>query len=135
MSQVRFDTSFWKALVNADCAVPTGYTVAELTPHLLRLLGSPDPFLRDDVAYLVFARWIVRDQHYKVDSLRDLIKQLTMNLHVGLGEQGTESVLLRSFSALVQFVIRAVTGINLRVGSTAFVFCACPQFGVLFGRA
>ena len=82
-----------------------GDTVEELTPELLSLLGSPDPQLRDDVAYLIFAYWIDRDKHYTADNLRNLISTLTNNLHEKIGERGTNSVLLRSFSALTLSVI------------------------------
>lgn len=99
------DKAFWQGIVASDCAVPAGHTVSELTPELLKLLGSPDPELRDEVAYLVFARWIVRDQHYAPYDLRVLLNQLKNNLQIGIGEQGTESVLLRSFSALTLSLI------------------------------
>lgn len=99
------DKTFWQQIVENDCAVPAGQTAAELTPQLLEILGSTDPELRDDVAYIVFARWIVRDEHYSPDDLRGLITILTDNLSWKIGEQDTESVLLRSFSALVLSLI------------------------------
>jgi hypothetical protein len=99
------DKAFWQSIVQNDCAVPEGYTVQQLTPQLLELLGSPDPELRDDVAYLVFARWIVRDERYTPDEIRNLIKTLTTNLKYNIIEQGGDSTLLRSFSALTLSLI------------------------------
>ncbi|MFL5800521.1 MAG: DUF2785 domain-containing protein [Roseiflexaceae bacterium] len=95
------DKAFWQAILDADGAVPEGYAVAELTPELLALLGSTDPFLRDEVAMEVLAAWIVRDNLYTPDELRSIGDTLAHNLTVGLGEQGSDSVFLRAFSALV----------------------------------
>ncbi|HEX2621240.1 MAG TPA: DUF2785 domain-containing protein [Phototrophicaceae bacterium] len=99
------DKAFWQSIVEHDCAVPEGYTVEALTPELLELLGSPDPELRDEVAYMVFARWIVRDDHYRPHELQALIDVLKHNLNVGIGDQDTDSVLKRSFSALTLSLI------------------------------
>ena len=98
---MMMDKSFWQSVLEADCAVPLGHTVIELTPELLSYLGSTDPFLRDELAFEVLAAWIVRDQRYSPDEMRALGDQLAHNLKAGLGEQGTDSVFLRSFSALV----------------------------------
>lgn len=69
------------------------------------MIGSPDPALRDEIAYIVFARWIVRDQHYAPDELRQLIGTLTVNLRYFIGDTDTDTVLLRSFSALILSLI------------------------------
>jgi hypothetical protein len=95
------DASFWQSILDADGAVPEGYTVAELTPELLALLDSTDAFLRDEVAFEVLAAWIARDRRYSPPEMRALGDTLASNLGAGLGEQDTDSVFLRSFSALV----------------------------------
>lgn len=99
------DKAFWQAIAANDCALPEGYTVQQLTPQLLEMLSSPDPELRDDIAYLVFARWILRDEHYSPDQLRDLSRTLATNLKSGIIEQGENSTLVRSFSALTLSII------------------------------
>jgi Protein of unknown function (DUF2785) len=91
---------FWQAIVENDYAVPDAYAVNDLTPELLAYLGSPDPLLRDKYAYMILAHWLVRGV-IPPDSMRTMIKSLLPNLKKGLGEQGTDSVFLRSFSALV----------------------------------
>ncbi|MEO6713630.1 MAG: DUF2785 domain-containing protein [Mycobacteriales bacterium] len=91
---------FWRDLPGSDFAVPAGGSVAELTPALLELLGSADAELRDEVAYYTLATWIERD-HYSASELRDIAHRLAANFAVGIGDSGTPSVLLRSFSALV----------------------------------
>ena len=95
------DKAFWHAVLDADGAVPEGYTAAGLTPELLEYLGSTDPFLRDEVAFEVLAAWITRDGLYTPDELRALGNTLAHNLTIGLGQQNDDSIFLRSFSALV----------------------------------
>jgi hypothetical protein len=80
--------------------------VAELTPELLGWLGSTDPELRDEFAYRILAAWIERGQ-YGSEQLRAMAKQMTANLEVGLGEHGTDSVYLRTYSVLILMEIVA----------------------------
>ncbi|HEY7356476.1 MAG TPA: DUF2785 domain-containing protein [Ktedonobacterales bacterium] len=94
------DKAFWQSIVDADYAVPAEHTPTDLTPKLLALLSSTDPYLRDAIAYPILEAWISRDL-YTADDLRAMAGQLSGNLKVGLGEQNTESVFLRAFSALV----------------------------------
>jgi len=63
-------------------------------------LGSPDPQLRDDFAYGILAHWMAQGV-LAPDDQRPLIAPLVGNFQRGLGETETESVFLRSFSALV----------------------------------
>lgn len=91
---------FWRDLPGNDFAVPAGSSVAELTPTLLKMLGSADAELRDEVAYYTVAAWIERG-HYVPEQLREIANQLAANFAVGIGDAGTPSVLLRSFSALL----------------------------------
>jgi hypothetical protein len=95
------EPEFWQAVLDADGAVPEGYTAAELTPELLGYLGSTDPFLRDEVAFEVLAAWLARDGRYSADEQRAIGNRLAHNLTIGLGQQGDDSIFLRSFSALV----------------------------------
>lgn len=91
---------FWRDLPGNEFAVPAGSSVAALTPALLTMLGSADPELRDEVAYYTLAAWIERD-HYSRPQLREIAHLLASNFAVGIGDVGTPSVLLRSFSALL----------------------------------
>ncbi len=94
------EKAFWQGIIDADFAIPSTYTLSDLTRELLPLLGSTDPHLRDEVAYPMLGTWISRNL-YTTDELRAIAKQLCENLKVGLGEQGTDTVFLRAFSALV----------------------------------
>ncbi|HSF41297.1 MAG TPA: DUF2785 domain-containing protein [Thermoanaerobaculia bacterium] len=94
------DKAYWRAIVEKDYAVPPGAVPADLVIELARHTGSPDPELRDDFAYMIPATWIERDQRLSPQILRELLKHWKGNLRTGLGETGTDTVLLRSFSAL-----------------------------------
>ena len=94
------DKAFWQSVLEANGALPTDHDLHALTDELLSYLGSPDAHLRDGVAYPLLAQWISKG-HYSRDDLRAMAARLTANLQIGLGEEGTESVFLRAFSALM----------------------------------
>ncbi len=94
------DKAYWQAIVDAEYAVPANRSVAELTPELLSLLGSTDPYLRDKYAYPILATWLDKGL-YNVRETRAMALHLLSNLSAGLGEQGTDTVFLRAFSALM----------------------------------
>jgi hypothetical protein len=100
MGENTLDKPFWKSIQNNDFAVPQGYTVKQLTPELLDYLGSPDPELRDDFTLPILAYWMYRG-YYSLTELREMIAKLGVNLTLGIGEDGTDSVFLRSFSTLM----------------------------------
>jgi hypothetical protein len=103
------DKQFWLDIPSADFAVPRGHSVAELTPELFDLLGSPDAELRDEVAYYTLSAWIERG-HYSPEALRAMAERMAANLRVGIGERESDSALLRSFSVLVLSEVLAYDG-------------------------
>jgi len=94
------DKSFWQAIRKSDYQVPEGFTVAILSQELLALLGSPDAELRDYSAFDILERWIAQGL-YTEHQMRAMLWGLVGNLNQGLGKKDDDSVLLRSFSALV----------------------------------
>ena len=98
------DKQFWKAIQENDCDIPEGHTLKSLTPELLSFLGNTDPELRDDLAYAILVEWVDHDL-YTPDDLRQIIAELSANLEVGIGETGTDSVFLRTFSVLTLALI------------------------------
>jgi hypothetical protein len=94
------DKAFWQAVVATKFAVPAGTALPALLDELTALLGSPDPELRDDIAYSTLAQWIYRQRIVPVEERRRLLREWSMNLARGIGEQSSPSVLRRSFSAL-----------------------------------
>jgi hypothetical protein len=97
----------WAALRDAKFAVPAGRTAFELLNEMNRLLGSSDPFLRDNVAYEAAARWIYTDAALTADEQRRILGMWTANLGAGLGEASGDAAFKRSFSALSLSVMAA----------------------------
>jgi uncharacterized protein DUF2785 len=94
------DRTFWRAIANNKYAVPEHESADALAHELGGLLGSPDPELRDDLAYSILLRWVYRPNILSTSTLISLTDEWRANLKSGLGESGTNSVLKRSFSAL-----------------------------------
>jgi hypothetical protein len=99
------DKTFWQSIVESDYKVPDGYTVRDLTPELLTFLRSTDIDVRDPFGYTILTLWIVRDRHYAPDDLRAFRDEWITNLEKGIGENGTDSVFLRSFSILMLSIL------------------------------
>jgi len=99
------DKAFWRQIATDKFAVPEGTALPELLDELTGMLGSPDPELRDDIAYTTLTQWMYRHRLVPVDERRRLLRQWTAALRGGIGEQGTPTVLRRSFSALALGVL------------------------------
>jgi len=97
----------WVALRDANFAVPAGQTPIGLLRQMNALLGSTDPFLRDNVAYEAATRWIYTTGVLSADEQREVLKMWTSNLQGGLGEPSGDAVFRRSFSALNLSIIAA----------------------------
>ena len=94
------DKAFWQAVAASKFAVLTGAALPALLDELTALLGSPDSDLRDDIAYSALTQWIYLQRIVPVDERRRLLREWSLNLARGIGDQGSPSVLRRSFSAL-----------------------------------
>ena len=106
-AQAAHDRAFWRAIANNKYAVPEHESADALAEELSGFLGSPDPELRDDLAYSIYARWAYRPNILSTPTLFSLTDEWRANLKIGLGEQGTNSVLKRSFSALCLSIMAA----------------------------
>ena len=93
------DKEFWISIARDDYRVPDGQTLDHLTEILFGYLGSTDPELRDDIAYIVYANWLKREM-YASEVLKSHVDKLLSNLDKGIGETGSDSVFLRTFSIL-----------------------------------
>jgi hypothetical protein len=91
--------SYWRNVHAEGLAVPSDRPLDELTAELTRMLGDPDPALRDGTAYPALTTWIERGVYD--DLLSGLGDGMAAGLLVGIGEHDTDSVFRRSFSALV----------------------------------
>jgi hypothetical protein len=99
--------SFWKALAE-DCVVPPGESAAALVGDAVGLLGSRSSEWRDDVGYGVVASCVYQKRALTGAERRALVERLSANLRNGIGETGSDSVLLRSFSALDLSILAAL---------------------------
>jgi Protein of unknown function (DUF2785) len=99
-SPASHDKPFWRAIAANKYQIPPNEKPFALAQELSSYLASPDPELRDDLTYSILTVWIVNRQQFSPEELIQLYERWTANLHAGLGETGTDSVLGRSFSAL-----------------------------------
>ena len=97
----------WTALRDAKFAVPAGSTAFALLQEMNGLIGSTDPFLRDNVTYEAVAKWVYTDKLLSADEQRTLLAAWTANLRDGVGDTGNDKSYLRSFSALNLSIIAA----------------------------
>lgn len=91
--------AFWERVVANDYEVPDDRPLAELTSELTGMLGDPDPRARTDVAYPTLVTWIGAGVYD--DLLLGLGDGMAAGLDVGLGEDRTDTIFRRSYSALV----------------------------------
>ncbi len=93
------ESAFWDGVVAGGHQVPTDRPLADLTAELTTMLGDPDPRRRDGIAYPTLATWVSEGVYD--DLLQGLGDGMAAGLTVGLGEDGTDTVFRRSFSAMV----------------------------------
>ncbi|HEY0951695.1 DUF2785 domain-containing protein [Nocardioides sp.] len=91
--------SYWRQVHADGLAVPSDRPLDDLTAELTRMLGDPDPALRDGTAYPTLTTWL--DRGVYDDLLGGLGDGMALGLLVGLGERNTDTIFRRSFSALV----------------------------------
>ena len=103
----RRGKAFWKALA-AECAVPAGETASGLVSEAVSLLGSPDSEWRDDVGYGVVADLRLPEEAAPARGAPRRSSDALGEPAAGIGETGTDSVLLRSFSALDLSILAAL---------------------------
>jgi len=98
---------FWRSIAQHDYAVPAGSDLPALVAELEELLASPDPELRDEIAYSTFAAWIYQKRTIEGPLLGTLTRDLVSNLTRGIGDRDSDGVFRRSFSALTLSVVVA----------------------------
>jgi hypothetical protein len=94
------DVQFWRAIAKNHSSVPQGESAVALSRELSANLASPDPELRDDLAYSILYVWMVYKPQLTTDQLLPFLDEWQANFRAGIGESGTDTVLRRSFSAL-----------------------------------
>src|SRR5215203_2136976 len=118
---------YWRSLAKAGFELPAGESAPRLAAELVGNLGSPDPELRDDLAFTILSGWIYDKKLLGPDDLRPLIETLRRNLVPGLTTPGTDEVFRRSFSALTLSIIAARENVT--------PFLTADEYGVLLDSA
>lgn len=106
-AQTSRDRAAWLAMAKGGFALPTGAQAVDVLIEMAPLLSSPDPVLRDEVAYSAAERWILREKSLTPADLRRVRDRWLAGLGVGLGETGTDAVFGRSFAALCLSLVAA----------------------------
>ena len=107
-AQTARGKEFWRALAARKFEVPPGESAAGLARELSALLGSPDPELRDDIAYTGLVALVYRQRAVPADVSRELAAQWMRNLSTGIPGPNTDAALGRSFSALSLGIVAAL---------------------------
>jgi len=88
------DRKFWRAIAAHHYSIPPGLQVFPLVRELGGYLGSPDPELRDDLAYTILDVWIVYRNHHLIKGwihstahTADLLGALAANPHFRAEDQ------------------------------------------------
>src|SRR5687768_14081702 len=58
------DRSYWEAIIRTGYTVPSDQTPFVLARELSGLLGSPDPELRDQIAFSILGVWLGGDAQF-----------------------------------------------------------------------
>ncbi|WP_192601663.1 DUF2785 domain-containing protein [Bacillus sp. OAE603] len=85
-----------------DYMIPKNESYYEIAKQMLDHIGSVNPYLRDDLIYSTFSKWIKNDV-FMADELREFLQVSIDDEHLlfGLGETNTDSVFTRAFSVLI----------------------------------
>src|SRR5262245_47614439 len=86
-AEPQHPVAFWRQVAQNKYAVPVGGDLTALTAELADMLASPDPELRDDVAYSTLTAWIYQTRVISPEGLRPLVDRLLANLQAGIGER------------------------------------------------
>ena len=100
-AQVVHGKEYWRGIAAKKYEVPEGENAFGLAKELSANLKSPDPELRDDLAYSILTEWILEKNAFTAEEMLALEAEWRGNLRTGIGESGTDSVLGRAFSALM----------------------------------
>lgn len=90
---------FWQAVLDSGMSVPPQRPLNDLTAELVAMLGSASPVERQTIARPVLTAWLA-DGVYD-DLLVSVGDALALGLRWRLGNAGDETVLRRSYSALM----------------------------------
>jgi len=130
----RRDRAFWRQIVENGYKVPAGESADALVMEVTDGLGSSDPERRDDFGYSIPAAWIYRQRVVSEPVRRALLKKLGTNLTAGLGETGSDTIFLRSFSALDLSILAALDAVQPFLDDAEFAGLLSAALAYLAGE-
>jgi hypothetical protein len=107
-TQGMHDKAWWRTVIADDYRPPTDTPVPSLVRELSAGLASTDAELRDDIAYSVLTQWLYIKRIVPPELRSELIAEWIANLQYGIGDREKDSVIRRSFSALMLSVAAAL---------------------------
>lgn len=108
---------FLRAIAKDNYEIPAEIEAFSFAQALLENLASPDTELRDELSYIILASGIIDQGKLSQEQLETLLTTALNDEHLfyRIGETGTDSVFMRSFS-------------NLIIASILFNDARTPQF-------
>lgn len=100
LEQIQDKTFLHQTIISDQ--LPSGVEAVRFAQELMQNLGSPDPELRDDLTYRLMGM-LIAGGHLGFSDHEELLRMATDAEHLfyGIGESGTDTVFMRSFSALM----------------------------------
>ena len=95
--ETNHDKAFWTEIIKNEYKVPKGENAFELAKQLDDLFESPDPQLRDEIAYSILTQWIYQQQLFSKEEIGTLLNEWSANLKAGIGQSNHDSVLAQIF--------------------------------------
>lgn len=97
------DKTFLRSIADNDYEIPDGIKPFDLARALLPNLASGDPELRDELSYMILASGLIDKHKLTATQQEELLFIVLDNQHLfyHIGEKETDSVFMRSYSALV----------------------------------
>ena len=111
---------FWQSIARNHFAVPEGQPLSPLLQELSGLLGSPDPELRDDLAYSIIDQWV----RHKDISTTDLNSLADAWLAISLAAIGRPIEKPLPLEAPPDLMIAALEAIAAPGGNAGIFQCA-----------
>lgn len=140
-SAQQHDLAFWRSWLQTDAKTPTAAELPALLRELDGMLTSPDPVVRDDVAFSLLTRWLYRERCVAADERRWLLAQWLPRLRLGIdtkgtgtegtGTKGTGDVAARSFAALSLSLLVALDNDEPFLAADEFATIAAAAFAYL----
>ncbi len=119
ISGMAADRQFLKSLIAEGYKLPDGIDTYEFCLKLIPNLGSPDPELRDDLSATILDSLVSDPVRISGEQAGQVISLLLDDSHLfqDIGEEGTDSVFLRSFSSLISSSILYRDSLNPSIGN------------------